>query len=269
MEILEARFRDEINKIIEKTSGSKFIKVTQADLRLQHIKTQVNSKGDRIEKIRTSETSCDISRQKHPKRFGKRQTRSLKYVLSMHSRRLVKKTHFSLAEVQVLIHIFWKLTDKTFRMEYDEFVEFLRCTFGFECDPKLKWRGYDRLKSEFIYIGEFLKILDVMLRGTQEQRAKFAFEIYDLGGDGLINGEEIFCLLQDSFQTSELWNEDDRPLKEMVEYVMQILKTNRNDGVNLKKFTEVVKENPLLLECCCPMWPEEKYMRLFSKMVLK
>lgn len=79
------------------------------------------------------------------------------------------------------------------------FRELLQNEFGITTEEILTDRIYcffDRQNDGVIHEDEWITGLSVLLKGTQEERIKYTFTIYDLNGDGFITREEIFSLLR-------------------------------------------------------------------------
>lgn len=79
------------------------------------------------------------------------------------------------------------------------FREFLQNEFGITTEEILTDRifcFFDQQNDGVIHEDEWITGLSVLLKGTQEERIKYTFTIYDLNNDGFITKEEIFSLLR-------------------------------------------------------------------------
>lgn len=205
--------------------------------------------------------------------LSKKTKYSLKYVLTMNRTRLRRKTRFNTSEVEVLIQIFWTITQRTMEMSYDQLTCFLFHTFNYNVPPSLRWRGYERIASEMIKVDEFLRMMHIILRGNRAERSQFAFEIWDYNGDGYIDIDEFETLMKNIFfvpsginDTSEDGGEGLNQI--MIKKLKNVYDINQYDGISMKRFFEIVDKIPLLEEGFFQITPEEKYVRLFEKLVL-
>lgn len=79
------------------------------------------------------------------------------------------------------------------------FRELLQNEFGITTEEILTDRifcFFDHRNDGVIHEDEWVIGLSVLLKGTQEERIKYTFTIYDLNNDGFITKEEIFSLLR-------------------------------------------------------------------------
>lgn len=79
------------------------------------------------------------------------------------------------------------------------FRELLQNEFGIATEEILTDRifcFFDQRNDGVIHEDEWVIGLSVFLKGTQEERIKYTFTIYDLNNDGFITKEEIFSLLR-------------------------------------------------------------------------
>lgn len=79
------------------------------------------------------------------------------------------------------------------------FRELLQNEFGITTEEILTDRifcFFDQQNDGVIHEDEWVIGLSVLLKGTQEERIKYTFSIYDLNNDGFITKEEIFSLLR-------------------------------------------------------------------------
>lgn len=193
----------------------------------------------------------------------------LKYVIKLHGKKLQAKTHFSLAETEVLIHVYWKLSDASMKLSPEFYFDFLYHTFGMNIQCGVTLRGYERFDTSYITVDEFVTTLSKLLRGSLEEKASFVFQVYDLDGNRKIEKEEILTFLRNCFTTykEENCQNEQSPNQHTVEFVIAKFSQN-TDKIGLESFIKFARENPLLIECCCPLIPAEKYSRIFTKMIL-
>ena len=61
------------------------------------------------------------------------------------------------------------------------------------------FRTFDTDKKGFIDFKDFLLAIDVTAAGTPEEKLKWAFRMYDVDGDGVINQEEMTTVVQEIY----------------------------------------------------------------------
>lgn len=79
------------------------------------------------------------------------------------------------------------------------FRELLQNELGIATEEILTDRIYcffDQQNDGVVHGDEWIVGLSVLLKGTQEERIRYTFTIYDLNNDGFISREEIFSLLR-------------------------------------------------------------------------
>lgn len=201
----------------------------------------------------------------------KKHTRiTLRYALRLHAKTVVENTRFNFAEASILINLFWTLSDGFMFITSKTLKDFFSSTFSCNNKEGVLIRGYKRLKTPYIYIDEFTQILSIMMRGTVEEQANHIFEIYDIHGFGCISKEELMVFLRHSFDTKSnvTFTSDEKPLHDIVEYLMKKMNVSRHQNIKRENFIRVVQENPLLMECCLKIWPSANLVEAFKKLIL-
>ena len=62
------------------------------------------------------------------------------------------------------------------------------------------FRAFDTDKNGYIDFKEFLLALDICSNGTVEEKLKWAYKLYDVDGDGVINQEEMTKIVQSIYE---------------------------------------------------------------------
>lgn len=194
---------------------------------------------------------------------------TLRYALRLHAKKVVENTRFSFAEASILINLFWTLSDGLMFITNKTLKSFFSSTFACNNKEGVLIRGYQRLKSRYVYIDEFTHILSIMMLGTVEEQASHIFEIYDVHGFGFISKEEVLIFLRHSFDTGSkvTFTNVEKPVHDIAEYLIKKMNV-RHQRIQRENFIQVVQENPLLMECCLKIWPCANLVEAFKKLVL-
>lgn len=203
---------------------------------------------------------------------SKKNAVTLKWALNHYVKPLAKKFPFNIGELSGIIHVFWKISQGQMVLSDEAYEHFLSSSFNLERIGHLRLRSYARLKNlDKVFLNEFTYNLWVIMRGSTEQRARFAFEVYDSKGKGYLSRDEleIFTNLASPVRDHEnKFNDEDCDCIFM-DFFMKNLWDKSTQRVTREKFIKFVTENPHAMECLLmPIWPEEKYVRLWKKLIL-
>ncbi|XP_050536858.1 calaxin isoform X2 [Daktulosphaira vitifoliae] len=151
------------------------------------------------------------------------------------------------------------------------FREFLQNEFGISTEEILTDRifcFFDHRNDGVIHEDEWVSGLSVLLRGTQEERIKYTFTIYDLNNDGFISREEIFNLLRNCLVKHPQDEDPDEGVKELVEIVLKKMDRDNDAKLSFEDFSSSVNNQSLLLEAfgqCLPSGESiDKFLNLIS-----
>ncbi|XP_070168056.1 calaxin [Polyergus mexicanus] len=184
-------------------------------------------------------------------------------------KKLARKTHFNLREVEALAVIHRKITQTLGPMTRSVFRDVLHC--GLDFTENIRHLYIDRIFAMFdkknvlqIHLEQWIEGLSIILRGNLNERIHFAFNIYDFWHTNKLKKEQIFpsmrgCLIK--LQTDE---DADDGVKDLIDSLMKKVDIDRDGVISEEEFHRAIKErNPLLLECMGPVFPSREARRTF------
>lgn len=188
---------------------------------------------------------------------------------------LIKNTHFNRDEIAVLIHIFYKLCKGNLVLKGKEFKNFLIATFRVTNATTLAAyvRAIDTENSGYINACRFVKVMNVILRGHLEEKALFVFQMLDMDRNGiLMRSIEVAPFMTNMFHTEITASNPDadpnEPERDSLDYLMEKLDPLTKDKCTESTFLTTMQKYPLLMESCFPVWPDEKYIIAFQRILL-
>ncbi|CAK1540313.1 unnamed protein product [Leptosia nina] len=130
------------------------------------------------------------------------------------------------------------------------------------------WSSWDRgvnggegaLKFE-----AWAKGLSVLLRGSNEEKRNFCFNVYDLNSDGYITKDEMFLLLKNSLLKQPGDEDPDEGIRDLVELVLKKLDVDTDGKVSMDDYRQAVRDEPLLLEAFGQCVPARHHATTFLK----
>ncbi|CAH8554836.1 unnamed protein product [Schistosoma turkestanicum] len=192
---------------------------------------------------------------------------SIKKAIKKLTNKLANNVNFTRLECEALLYMFVKIEGKKpfGKLDRMKFREIFHHTFKMTDDLMIDrvFRVFDADFDGGVNAQEWVMGLSVLLRGTLEEKIKFAFTVYDLNDDGRVTREEMFQLLRFSLVKQPVDEDPDEGVRELVEIAFKRLDMDRDGRLNYTDFQQAVEDNVLLLEVLGKCFPNEEVVTAF------
>ncbi|KAJ3118121.1 EF-hand calcium-binding domain-containing protein 1 [Nowakowskiella sp. JEL0407] len=182
---------------------------------------------------------------------------------------LLKITYFTRSELEHLTKHYNELVHTNDKIDRSRFRDLLADTFGVDDSLIMDrvFRCFDLDADNYIGYDEFMKGMNVFLKGKHEDRLKFCFRVYDLNGDRYISKEEMYLMLKNSLVRGVLLLagevEDDDGVKDLVDLVLKKLDEDRDGRVSESDWASAIGKENLLMEAFGQCMPNNRLIEQF------
>ncbi|KAI4499697.1 hypothetical protein M0802_005267 [Mischocyttarus mexicanus] len=176
-------------------------------------------------------------------------------------KKMVQKTHFTYREVEALAVIYRKVLNTTGPMTRPVFRDIFHS--GFDFTENIRHLLIDRIFSTIdktnslqIRMDNWIESLSIILRGTLDEKIKFAYKVYDLLKTNRLKKEQIFPMMRGCLIAHSSDEDPDDGVKDLIDLMIKKLDIDRDGYVSEEDFRTAVKEKgEFLLECMGPVFP--------------
>eukprot|EP00116_Pleurobrachia_bachei_P011374 sb/3471636/ len=158
---------------------------------------------------------------------------------------LTEITNFTEQELQQKYHEFLKYHPSG-RMTEEEFVDMYQQIFS-KGDAKsfatLTFKSFDRNGDGGVDFKEFICALYITSRGNVKQKLNWAFNLYDIDGNGNVSKDECLNIIRSIH--SMMANKSETP-EVIVEKIFRTLDKNEDGVISKSEFVEGSSKNPLI-----------------------
>lgn len=182
--------------------------------------------------------------------------------------KIYKQVHFSIAEVQTLLVLYYKIVkdERTQNnMTKDQFLEILHSTLDMTDTnmTDIVLTAVNKKSSNYISEELWLKTLSLFLRGNIEEQIKFCYTVYDIQGTGRLGKEIMFSHLKYSILSSSADVFDEESVRDLLDVIMKKMDVDRDGKISFEDYRTTVIKQPFLLQFMGPCLPERNAVNKF------
>lgn len=161
---------------------------------------------------------------------------------------LAKETYFTVDEVDALGELYDKLSNSVYQDGVMHKEEFMLALFKSKKDNLFGDRVFDLFdikRNNVIEFGEFVRSLSVFHpKAPLDEKAKFAFRLYDIGSTGAIERSELKRFLVALMVDNPDVDLDEEALDEIVDETFAELDLAKDGRINPEEWMRLVQRNP-------------------------
>ena len=104
---------------------------------------------------------------------------------------------------------------------------------------------FDSNREGYIFFDEFVRTLNVFHpRMNTNEKAKFAFDLYDVNGNGVITREELKQLVCEAVMKRSIFlNLDEEAIERVLDSTFEQVDIEKDGSISYEEFYRMVKEN--------------------------
>jgi Ca2+-binding EF-hand superfamily protein len=162
-------------------------------------------------------------------------------------KQLTESTHFNQEEI-IALHEHFKVVSKGSADETIDSLHFLS-SLGINKSKFLErmFTLFDSNKDGRITFVEYLSGLSVLCsRGRIDEKVLFAFQIYDMDGDGKISKQELSEMLRATLEENTL-KVTKKQMKNIIEYTFEQADKNQDGFIDMTEFRKLSDEDRTML----------------------
>lgn len=196
-------------------------------------------------------------------------------------RQLVRQTHFTTRELEVVLLIYYKLLkedDDNGGARFSarkgitrhQFTTVFDTVFGMTDNAMLRrvMTALDKGASSYVTMETWAKTMSLFLRGSFEEKMRYCFDVYDIQAEGMIRRDHMMLLLRSAF-IKHVDEEVEEAVKDMVDIMLHKMDLDRDGAISFEDYRESVRRSPELLECFGQALPDRGHIYAFSRTFLE
>ncbi|KAK4471717.1 hypothetical protein MN116_005119 [Schistosoma mekongi] len=166
---------------------------------------------------------------------------------------LLRKTRFSRKELQIMYQGF-KQECPAGTLNEDSFKD-IYCKFFPQGDAtvyaQLVFRSFDQEHNGTLTFEQYIQCLSCLMHGTQNDKLRWAFRLYDINGDGFVTKSEMLKVVNAIYDL--LGRNTEPPINESttvnhVERVFQRLDLNQDGVISYEEFLQACTYDPTVCD---------------------